>query len=129
MDDSSQNDQLWPSSINFADLVRSLDQPRKLGRGLVSRDPTGNMTEQILSILETHTGSPKPSTESKLKVMNANPRQIRTIACLDPTGFEHPVDWFSSKRKNMRLMSAPSGFHNRGRDRGSACRCAKFRHA
>ncbi len=97
MDNSSQNNQLRPPSINFADLVRSLDQPRKFDCGIVGGDPTGNMTEQVLAILETYTGCPKPSAEGMFKVMNANPRQIRTITRMNPTGFEHPVNWLPSK--------------------------------
>ena len=87
MDNSSQNNQLRSPSVDFADSVRCLEQPRKFGRGIVGGDPTGNMTEQVLAILETYTSCPKPSAEGMFKVMNTNLRQIRTITRMNPTGF------------------------------------------
>jgi hypothetical protein len=55
------------------------------------------MTEQVLAIFETHAARPKPSAKGVFQVVNSNQWQIRPITSVNPAGFEHPVNWLSSK--------------------------------
>jgi hypothetical protein len=59
---------IWP----LADLFRSLDQSRKLRLGVVRRDSTTSMPEQVLTIPERHTRRREPATESAFQIVNAN---------------------------------------------------------
>jgi hypothetical protein len=78
--------------VAFADPIGRLDQPSEFGCRVVRGDPTGTMSEQILSILEADTGCPQSPTERVLEVMHPHVGEISAIASADPRGSEHAPD-------------------------------------
>jgi hypothetical protein len=73
------------AGLCLANLVRGLHQAREFRLGVVRRDATTTMPEQILTILERHTRRAESAAEGVFKIVNPNlPKPLR-CCFLDPS--------------------------------------------
>src|ERR1039457_6875496 len=71
---SAQIHHLWRAT----NLLCRFDQARELGLGVVRRDATALLTEQVLAILKVHAGGSQSAAERVLQIMNPNfPEALR----------------------------------------------------
>ena len=77
-----QDDKTRSRSVFVTNAFRGRDEVFELGGRVMRCDPSGAMSEQILSVLKGYTCRSESSTEGVFEVMHAEVRQTR--AC--PSG-------------------------------------------
>ena len=82
---ASQHDQLRLVTVTIAHSIGGLDEPVEFGRRVMRRNPPGTVPKQILSVLKTHSGRPKPTAKRVLQIVHPNSLKIRTIATAQAT--------------------------------------------
>ncbi len=70
------------AGLGVAHAFRGFDQAREFRLGVVRRDATTTMSQQVLSILKRHTSRPQSPAEGMLQVVNPDAPEPAGAVCL-----------------------------------------------